>query len=523
MLVALRVVSAFSKSIVSWLVAGLDEFRAEADQFWVRCLAEKKLLLIGLTAMLGGLLFRLLFLGRDVRFDEALTFTGFASQPFLLAISDYSEPNNHILHTIGVWIVMRVYGIAPEVLRIPALLAGLLLIPACGLSAAAFYGKRAFGPATVIMAFLPCWVAYSVNARGYTLQALFFALALGCSALLLRSPDLKWPWIALVGCASLAIYTVPTSILIFFTLGLWMLLQHPSHWRKWIVVGVAVGLIVLILYSPVFLHSGWSAVFGNRFVTPLSRAEYWSEAPQLLRSLMNFIFLGLPKQLFVLVPMLLAVGFLLPVVEGRRRPLVPLALFFVVVAIGFSVSRQVLSYNRIWLYLTIPMIVGVAGLIAEMVLRFPRHGQWLATAFLISFPLACVGSSVYSNALVWDGSGYREPDASDAVEFLGRIAKPGQHRIAASKMNFSLLTYYMRLHRPELEALLHDERAGTPIYVYVNMPEYGKEREALLALDIAKRRGYPKLISEVKDRRIADFKLVKLWSKSALFRIDPLP
>jgi hypothetical protein len=512
-----------AQRVLGWLSDALAEFRIELRAFGVSSWKEKQQLLVVISALVGGVLFRLQYLGRDFRFDEAYTFVDFASKPFLFAISSYTEPNNHILHTVGVWITTRLWGIDPEVIRIPALLAGILLIPACGLAAAAFYGKRAFAPAAVVMAFLPCWVAYSVNARGYTMQGLFFALALACAGALLRRPELKWPWVGLVGCASLAIYTVPTSILIFFTLGVWMHLQNQTQWRKWLVTGAATGIFVMGLYLPVFLTSGWSSVFGNKYVVPLSWAQYWLEAPELVRSLVKLVLLGLPKQLIVLVPLLLAASFFLPVADGKGRARLPLAFFFLVSAVGFSIGRQVLSGNRVWLYLTIPMIVLMAKVFVEIEFQLPKYGTRLATVFFVLYPLGAIAGSHIRKSLVGDESGFRIPEAAEVVELLQGLAKPGEARISGSKMARTVLEYHILLRRPELEICVRDEKTGTPIYIFIEIPEQAAEEAIAAKLEDMKRRVRLKVILEVVDRPTRDFRLIRRWSNSALFRVDPLP
>jgi hypothetical protein len=82
-------------------------------------------LLGGITLI--GLVLRVLVINRPIAYDEAYTFINFASRPFKHILADYSAPNNHILHTILVGIVYRLFGEEPWVPRLPAFIAGALM------------------------------------------------------------------------------------------------------------------------------------------------------------------------------------------------------------------------------------------------------------------------------------------------------------------------------------------------------------------------------------------------------------
>src|SRR5678816_637484 len=64
---------------------------------------------LGLVLFLA-LAIRLYYLYQPIRYDEATTFLYFAVRPLPAAISDYSFPNNHIFHTLLVWLVTRILG-----------------------------------------------------------------------------------------------------------------------------------------------------------------------------------------------------------------------------------------------------------------------------------------------------------------------------------------------------------------------------------------------------------------------------
>jgi predicted membrane-bound mannosyltransferase len=139
-------------------------------------LAEKDppyifLILGGITLI--GLLLRLLDLNKSIAYDEAYTFIHFASRPFKHILADYSAPNNHIFHTILVGISYRLFGGDAWALRLPAFVAGNLIIPVMYMTARRFFSQYQALAAAGLVAVIPLFINYSVNGRGYTLLVLF--------------------------------------------------------------------------------------------------------------------------------------------------------------------------------------------------------------------------------------------------------------------------------------------------------------------------------------------------------------
>src|SRR5882762_9894840 len=63
-----------------------------------------------LAVLLIAIIVRILHLGQPMRVDEAWTYVHYASQPLTEALSDYKLPNNHVLHTLFVWICTQLFG-----------------------------------------------------------------------------------------------------------------------------------------------------------------------------------------------------------------------------------------------------------------------------------------------------------------------------------------------------------------------------------------------------------------------------
>jgi len=122
---------------------------------------KESLLLVAIFIL--GLIPRLLLLNRPIEYDEAYTFTQFARYPFLKIISDYSAPNNHVLNTILVRIVYLLLGDQAWQIRIPAFLAGLLIIYALMLGRMLY--NKTVGYLAAGMLAAPARLYYQVSQR----------------------------------------------------------------------------------------------------------------------------------------------------------------------------------------------------------------------------------------------------------------------------------------------------------------------------------------------------------------------
>src|SRR5919204_3963186 len=111
-----------------------------------------------------------------MRGDEAFTYTEYASLPWFVALGDYTYPNNHLLHTLLVHGAARLLGPEPWALRLPAFVAGVLLVPATYLAARALYGPTTALIAAGLVSASGWLTLYATNARGYSLVLLCFVV-----------------------------------------------------------------------------------------------------------------------------------------------------------------------------------------------------------------------------------------------------------------------------------------------------------------------------------------------------------
>jgi 4-amino-4-deoxy-L-arabinose transferase-like glycosyltransferase len=271
---------------------------------------------------LAALFIRLLYIYRPFEHDEAYTFITFADLPFRYLISDYHFPNNHIFHTVLVRLSFLIFGIQPWAIRLPALIAGVLVVPFIHLLTRQLYSKNAGLFAAGLAASCQFLIDYSSWARGYTWVALFTLLTFLLGTYLIRKNNAAaWVFLAFLG--ALGLWTIPVMLNSLGILYLWLfcawLLRdtRPVYKNGQFVILLAVsfvgiGLLTALFYTPVILNQGLGAITANNYVIPVpveqnmprflahlreSYVSYTSELP--LPILFVFYSIGILTSLFL--------------------------------------------------------------------------------------------------------------------------------------------------------------------------------------------------------------------------------
>lgn len=349
--------SRLHQQTVTWL----ETVRAEG-RGWLLPLAA--LMLIGVGV-------RLLYLNEPIRFDEANTYLLYASQPPEQFLADYHKANNHLFHTLLVHGVYSLLGNQPWVLRLPAFVAGVLMIPAAYVAGRALYNRSTGLITAALVTASMSLIAFSTNARGYTIIALFVLLLLALAARL-RERQTLLGWVLYAVLAALGVYTNPVMIYPLVIIGLWLLAafvieqRGRDRWRslgRLIATGLGAAGLGLALYWPVIENMGLASLTSNKTVRPLTWSSFFDRLPERLDSVWASWHTAVPLPVMVL----LVIGVVLAVVFHRRlaaarHPLPLIVLAALVVAVGVLVQR-IVGQPRTWLFL-LPfyLLTAAAGL-----------------------------------------------------------------------------------------------------------------------------------------------------------------
>ena len=105
------------------------------------------------------------------------------------AISDYSLPNNHVFHTVLVYLAYHLLGNQPWIIRLPAFVAGVAIIPLAYGAGSIYYSRKVGLLSAGLAAASPLLISYSANARGYTLICAFTLCAVILAAYIKDHPN----------------------------------------------------------------------------------------------------------------------------------------------------------------------------------------------------------------------------------------------------------------------------------------------------------------------------------------------
>jgi Dolichyl-phosphate-mannose-protein mannosyltransferase len=418
-----------------------------------------------------GLGLRLHYLGLPMRYDEATSFNNYASRPLYIGLTDYREPNNHLFHTLLVHISTGILGTAPWAIRLPALIAGVLLVPATYVLVRTLYEKGAGLLAAGLVACSSTLIEYSVNARGYTIVTLLFLLMLIVGARVVETNS-TIGWAGLVVLGTLALYTLPTAVYAVGGVLAWMLvcaLRRPGvavkpFLRRLVVSMAATTLATALLYAPVAAVSGVGSITSNPYVSPKTAHAFLSALPGHLHATWRAWNRDLP----VPVQGLLGAAFLGAVVFAPRisRFRIPPAVVVALWAALLVLLQRVIPYPRVWLF-AVPLYLGTAAaFLGYAARRLAARVPWAEAVGLVAVVVWLSGLVLSSNAIRDSRETGALLDAPRVAHFLRLYLRPGDTVQATG--SDSILEYYLRRDGTDPAPLLYSGRAGRRVVVVVN-------------------------------------------------------
>ena len=422
---------------------------------------------------------------QPMRYDEAATWIDYASQPLAKSLSDYRFPNNHLFHTLLVHVAAALFGSDPWALRIPAFIAGILIVPLVWAAGRAVYSPSAGLIASALAATSASLTLYSTNARGYTILCCLTLLAVLVAARLPRRENsAAWAELALIG--AIGIWTIPVMLYPLSGIALWLWAEARAGDTvigpramatrlQW--TALAMGCGAALLYLPVVARSGITLIVGNRFVRPQSRASFFAGLPEFYRAVWSDWTRGWPWWLGAVV----AVGVIgATVLRGSRaRRSVSLAGAALLAATVLLLVNGRIPYVRIWLYLLPLVLIATGGGLAHLWRRLgrlvpPFQRPSLSLAALVATVLAvAIGGALGTtrSRIVWaaDDTGTFPSAAAVANELLARAG--ARDRVIATAPSDLPLAYYLSPSAKGRALLAATPDSADRIWVVVNEAE----------------------------------------------------
>ncbi len=388
--------------------------------------------------MLAGIALRVSYLGEPPRYDESFTYVGYVRRSLVHALADYSSPNNHILHTVLAWICCRVLGDSLWAMRVPAFLAGVASIPLLYVTARLMAGRNAALLASSLIAISGPFVLYSVNARGYTLQAALFLVMLYAAAKIVdHAPvTIRAYWILFAVAAILGFWTAFSMLYSYLVAVGWLLCA--GGWRRMLypitVSGAAIAVTVFALYMPAVIVSGFDAVYRNPGIQALPPDEFRAEAIRFPSELATFLHGSDPLLLTLLIGLGVALSLALAARAGRLHAH-PLLIVLLVVLILPPVQR-VVPYPRFLLPMFGIYYLSAATGWAALANKRPSLHERPATIILLAAVAVLAVHLVRSQYI----ESWREfPDSRAIASYLATHLRPCDRLIATLSAGTELI------------------------------------------------------------------------------------
>lgn len=385
-------------------------------------------------AILGAILVvalvaRLVGLNGPLWFDEIISFDTHLSLPWGQMMQSYSM-NHHYFYDVQAKLVMGLFGDAPWVVRVPALLFGLGAIAAMWVLARQISGVWIAHLVALLLAVSFHHIWFSQNARGYSELAFWSSVGMILFLRGLAVPSWRL-WIGFGLCLAAATYTHLTGAFFFAALGLiWLvvLVQRRAEaallWRPLVGAAVGVGLLVAV-YAPLIpsLRTTVGGIAGTSAVDVMQ--EYQNPVWTVVEAVRTGVG-GAGPLVSLLAVAVVGLSLLGGIISARRAPWFAVAVLAhilltmaVLMALGMRVWPRFFFVDIGFLMLLV--VLGVQALCSGAARRIDRSG-WAGPGFALA-AVAMVGVSFGLAA-----KNYRAPkqDLVGAIALVSSLRTAGE-------------------------------------------------------------------------------------------------
>jgi uncharacterized membrane protein len=405
----------------------LHRFREALNLLFVPANDPKYIIILLGGITLVGLVLRLYRINDPIGYDEAYTFINFSSKPFKFILADYHAPNNHILNSLLIGIVYRILGNHYWIVRLPALIAGVLGIPTSHIAARRFFTAQQSLAAAAVLAITPTIIAESANGRGYTLVILFSLLLANFAGILVRKQRLS-ALLAYAVTGALGFYSIPIFLYPMAGISLWVACTYlfdgktgQNKWtnlRNFLIACAASGILTFVLYSPVIIFgTGLKSLVANDMVVPQTWNEFIQNLVVRTSTTWNSWTINDSPALFYLGNSAFLVSVLLYRKVSNQK--LPMQVFLALGAGIMVLLQRVAPLPRIWGYLEMFFLfysaAGLVWLLQSIVNRiFARE----TSAKLVSSVILVAVLAVFTSVTIKTQSPSARADRTIAPEQL---------------------------------------------------------------------------------------------------------
>lgn len=315
-----------------------------------------------------------------VSYDEAWTFLGFTSKQFYYCMVYYPYPNNHVFHSLIVNITQEIplFDILFR-MRIPVIITALLTWSIAYSFIKKYYSVKVAIFVVALSAVLFRSVYYSFLSRGYGMVALFFVIALYAAFNIIHHENRKKDWMFFCISGILGCYAVPSFLYPFATINLFIFVYNYKHIVSQVVANVVTGCMVLLLYTPIFLTSGFKALSANQFVSTENRTrlDVLVELPSFFYDMLENFFKVPP--IIILIIIVIALLFAL---KYRNKQTLILWTVLVITPFILLFTHSVIPFHRTFIYYCFGIMFLIGISMSDVIERIPKTALIIVLAII---------------------------------------------------------------------------------------------------------------------------------------------
>lgn len=323
-----------------------------------------------------------------LQYDEAWTYNHFISKGFI--VSAISPNNNHVLYTLLACLTDYLPFDIQYTLRVPVLFGGLLTIGLFYTLMRHFFDWKVVLLGLVWLVVSPSIVFYSMYARGYIFQIMATCLGVWASLKLVEpKKDSAYYWQVWIVAMLIGLYSVPTHAYVWLVLNIFLLgyywQQRNLKFKNWIGANVVVGLVIIVLYSPLLLTNGLDFLINVAVADTAPTGEaFWSYQDKVADWLLAGGGRGTAVYWFLvlLIIVMLCIAYLSKGIEQSMALLVVLFLFFP------SFQNLIIGTQppyRVWCFLAVPLAMAFVLLAKQINLLQQYYSLLIVSVGIIAW------------------------------------------------------------------------------------------------------------------------------------------
>ncbi|MBP7408317.1 MAG: glycosyltransferase family 39 protein [Flavobacteriales bacterium] len=440
--------------------------------------AHKRFVLLLIT---GGAVLRIWCMLLPITADEAVAYMTFAVKPIGETISNYALPSNHVFHTVLTKWSTALFGNNLVALRLPSVLAGVLVLPLFYLFVRSMFNRYIALMALAMAAASPCLVEVSALAHGYSLAWFWWMLALVLGRHVVRENNTLTAVLMGVSCA-LGMWAVPTMMPMALMVFFWVVFSLLGKYERSVstrMASVGISLLVFLvlttlLYFPVILSHGLDQLFHHATEEQYSWKNFSHTYPD--RVLDLWVWIVDPTYWWVA-----ALGFVslthAAYISVKYRTIL---IAMVIGAVPLTLILADVGSTHQWAYLLFVFHLGMS-IAAFYLLKFVQDkviktlGKRTRTAggaLVLFVGFALPGMGVVRERVI------HLPEAAACAEHLAQAMRPAD-RMCMDTFWFAPVAFHLRAHDMDAEQLEGLPAAGGMQFVVVLQPN-GQSMEGVL-------------------------------------------